>query len=217
MNVDQFYKENKGLVHAVSKKGYARLQAAGIGLDYDDVFQEMSVVFLKAYEGFDESLGNRFTTYYYMAAFNKINSWAQKMIDERLRYGVVSIEEMNSKSDGEDFNLEEILMKDNATPEAIYACSEFVAQIRDQLSPLAFLILEWVVEPPKEFMDELAKAEAHIQYAKSLGYERRFMNHISPRYVGQFIVMLGGVTESEVRSALAELRNLENITMENYF
>lgn len=216
MNAADYYKANIGLVHAVSKKGYGRLVKAGIGVEYDDVFQEMSVVFLKAYKGFDESKGFKFSTYYFMSAYNKLNTWAAAMIAERLEHGVVSIQELSQNNDGEDYNLEEVLMPDSATPEAHYRVTQFLHHVTDTLSPLATLIIAWVMQPPPELMAEVKKAEANAAYGRSLGYGSRCMLDISPRYVGKFIQMISSVSQGEVDRALKEIERLRYVDVKEY-
>lgn len=215
MNAAAYYKANVGLVHSVSKKGYARLRSAGVGLDYDDVFQEMSIVFLKAYTGFDESQGFKFSTYYVRAAYNKLNTWAQKMIDERVQHGVVSIQELNHTEDGEN-SLEDVLLVDHTTPEAQYRVTEFLQHLNDTLSPLASLILAWVLQPPPQVMTELTKAEANAQYGRSLGYNSRCMMDITPRYIASFIQMISDVTQPDVDRALKEIDRLRYADVKHY-
>lgn len=209
--ISEYYDKNKGLVHAVSKKGYARFQSAGVAMDYEDVFQEMSVVFLKAYEGFDESKGFKFTTYYYMAAQNKMNNWAQSLIAERLQHGVFSIEEMSTRSDGEESSMEEVLMVDPTTPEGYYKCKEFLIHVEQKLSPLAGLILNWTLNPPPELLDQLRKADAHAEYGRSVGIEVRNMARLSPRYVGKFLNILAGVRMLHIEDAVREINRLEKV------
>lgn len=215
MSAADYYKANVGLVHSVSKKGYARLRSAGVGLDYDDIFQEMSIVFLKAYSGFDESQGFKFSTYYFRAAYNKLNTWAQKMIDERLEHGVVSIQELNHTEDGEN-SLEDVLMVDHATPEAQYRVTEFLNHVNDSLSPLASLILAWVLQPPPQVMTEIKRAEANAEFGRSLGYSSRCMVNITPRYIANFIQMISSVTQPDVDRALKEIDRLRYADVKDY-
>lgn len=65
------FEENIGLVHFQAKRGYAWAQGAGLALDYDDIFQEASVAFLLAAEGFDPERGIKFSAYYTTAAFSR--------------------------------------------------------------------------------------------------------------------------------------------------
>lgn len=206
-SASEYYQANIGLVHTVARKGHARLLAAGVGLDYDDVFQELSIVFLKAYEKFDAERGFKFSTYFWMSAYNKLNSWAQDMIDERLRHGVVSIQEMSANS-GEEFDLEEVLMADPNTPESHYRVTQFLEHIARSLSPLAALILNWVVAPPPEMLSEIRKAEAYAVYGRQRGFNSRCMANVSPRYVANFICMISDVSQGETERALKEIERL---------
>ena len=215
MNAADYYKANVGLVHSVSKKGYGRLRSAGVGLDYDDIFQEMSIVFLKAYSGFDESQGFKFSTYYFRAAYNKLNTWAQKMIDERLEHGVVSIQELNHTEDGEN-SLEDVLMVDHTTPEAQYRVTQFLNHVNDTLSPLASLILARVLQPPPQVMTEIKRAEANAKFGRSLGYSSRCMVNVTPRYIGNFIQMISSVTQPDVERALKEIDRLRYADVKDY-
>jgi len=184
-------------------------------VEYDDVFQEMSVVFLKAYKGFDATKGFKFSTYYFMAAYNKLNTWAQKMIEERLEHGVVSIQELNHTDDGEN-SLEDVLMVDHTTPEAQYRVTEFLNHINENLTPLASLILAWVLQPPRQVMTEIRKAEANARFGRSLGYNSRCMVNVSPRYIANFIQMISDVKQPEVDRALKEIERLRYADAKQY-
>ena len=212
----QFYQENVGLVHSLARKGHARLMSAGVALDYEDVFQEMSVTFLKAYKMFDASKGFRFSTYFYMAGLNRLNVWAQKMIEERLKHGVVSIQELNASGEEEEFNLDEVLMPDEATPEAHCRVSEFLTHLHNTLSPLANLILAWVVTPPPEIITEVRKAEAYAHYGRKQGHNVRCSVDITPRYVANFIRMISNVSQRETDHALKEIERLRHCDAKKY-
>lgn len=54
---EEFIKENLGLVHACAHK------LSGKGAEYDDLFGAGCVGLIKAFDGFDESLGFKFSTY----------------------------------------------------------------------------------------------------------------------------------------------------------
>ncbi len=206
MNKADFYKANVGLVHSVSRKGYTRLLAARVTIDYEDVFQEMSVVFLKACDGFDESRGFKFSTYYFMAAYNRLNSWAQALIDDRMRY--TSIDDMNSAGE-DDYNLEEVLWQDYDTPEGHYAVGQMIEHIAKSLSPLASLILTWTISPPKEVVSEIEKARINAEFGRSLGYNTRNMVQLSPRYVANFVRMISDASQYEINTALKEIDKLK--------
>lgn len=206
MNAAEYYKANVGLVHTVSRKGYTRLLAARVTIDYEDVFQEMSIVFLKAYNGFDASKGFKFSTYFFMAAFNRLNTWAQNLIDDRMRYS--SIDDMNSKGE-EEMDLESVLWQDHDTPEGHYAVKQMIGHIANCLSPLAALIFSWSMSPPPELTVEIRKAQLNAEFGRSLGYNTRCMAQLSPRYVANFVRMISNATQYEVNHALQEINRLK--------
>lgn len=212
MTPADFYKANMGLVHAVSRKGFSRLATAKVVIDYEDVFQEMSIVFLKAFEKFDESKGFKFSTYYFMCAYNRLNRWAQDLIEERLKYGVVSIEELSQAAgDGEDLDIS-TMMQDYADPssdpESSYRVTELLEHMVKTISPLAGLILEWSIAPPQEVMTEVRKAQDYAEYGRSMGHNSRCMVQVSPRYIASFISMISDVSQPEVTKALKEIEDI---------
>ena len=214
MTTADFYKANLGLVHAVSRKGFSRLAAAKVTIDYEDVFQEMSVVFLKAFEGFDESKGFKFSTYYFMCAYNRLNRWAQDMIEERLKHGVVSIDELNDSSEQGDMDLASTLeefVDPSSDPESSYRVRELLEYMAKTLSPLAGLILEWSVAPPEEIVIEVRKAQHYAEYGRSKGYNVRCMVQVSPRYVAGFVRMISNVSQPEVTRALKEIEDIRHL------
>ncbi len=211
MTPAEFYKANMGLVHAVSRKGFSRLATAKVTIDYEDVFQEMSIVFLKALEGFDESRGFKFSTFYFMCAYNRLNKWAQDMIEERLKHGVVSIDELNASSDEGDMDLASTLedyADRSSNPESSYRVQELLEYMAKTLSPLAGLILEWSIAPPEEVLTEVRKAQHYAEYGRSKGHNTRCMVQVTPRYVASFIRMISDVSQPDVAKALKEIDDL---------
>lgn len=211
MTPAEYYKANMGLVHVVSRKGFSRMAAAKVVIDYEDVFQEMSIVFLKAFEGFDESKGFKFSTYFFMCAYNRLNRWAQDLIEERLKHGVVSIEELGHNLEGDDIDMGSMMqdMSDPSTdPESSYRVRELLEHMATKLSPLAGLILQWSIAPPEEVMAEVRKAHQYAEYGRSKGHNSRCMVQISPRYVASFIRMISDASQPEVTKALREIEEL---------
>lgn len=210
MTPADFYKTNMGLVHNVSRKGFARLAAAKVVIDYDDVFQEMSIVFLKAFDKFDASKGFQFSTFYFMCAFNRLNRWAQLLIEERLKHGVVSVEELGAGGD-EDIDIASVISDfadPSSNPESSYRVQELLNYMSEALSPLAVLILEWSIAPPQELMTEVHKAQQYAEYGRATGHNSRCFVQIGPKYVASFIQLISDASQTEVNRALKELEHL---------
>ncbi|MDR9847126.1 sigma factor [Herbaspirillum huttiense] len=82
------FKDNVGLVHFQAKRGFAWAQKAGTGLDYEDMFQEASIAFLAAADGYKEESGVKFSAYYTMVA----RSYFQKAVGR-----MTGVKTMNEK------------------------------------------------------------------------------------------------------------------------
>lgn len=218
LSATELYKSNMGMVHAVSKKGFGRLCSLGVSIDYEDVFQEMSVTFINAYNRFDESKGWKFSTYFYTSAFNRLNSWIADISSERIKHGVISIEEISSfTEEGSDMSSVILNDEDADTPDSRYATQQFLSHADKILSPLASLILGWTILPPEALLEQLRQAEAHAQYGRSLGLPKRCMAKLTPRYVGSFVMLLTGVPNIQVVEAIRELSALEYVEFKKFF
>ncbi len=171
--IDGYYAANIGLVDCVARKGYARIQKIGGSYDYEDLFQDLSITFINAYKKFDESKGNQFSTYFITAAHNRINTLADKIFEERSRFGVRSFEEMSI--DGCD--VYEILdVNGSVAPEVMIDAYSYLTKAIAKLSPVAATMAQWMLEPPDFVLREVKAAMDHVQYARDSGQEKRFKN-----------------------------------------
>lgn len=229
-NLARFYADNVGLIHTVARKGYGRLQALGAGIDYDDLVQELSEVFIKAFDGFDEENGAKFSTYFTFSAYAKLNKIAARFERERtgsvvvsvekkegeygyevereyLHGGMIGIEDINAAGeDGHSF--EETIACDAPTPEQIAEASSSLKAFLNKLSPLAASIVELAVEPPEILEREFFAAQAHAEYARSVGIERRGRSSLSTAFVASFLERTTDLPASRINAAKNEIAAL---------
>lgn len=204
-NLDRFYADNTGLIHTVARKGYARLQAIGAATDYEDVFQELSLVFMRAYELFDESAGIQFSSYFMRAAYNELNKIAKPFEIERVELGFRSVEEMNSWSEDGEQGIEERIACERGTPEEELAAAGFAKEMLEQLSPLASALVRMTIDPP-EFMErEFYALQAHAEHARSIGIERRARNSLNLSFVCQVLEKTTDLSVATLRAARNEV------------
>lgn len=181
-NLERFYAENVGLIHTVARKGYGRLQAIGSSMDYEDLVQELAEVFIRAYDLFDEERGNRFSTYFMTAAYNRINRIAAGQEVERVENGVRSMEEMNERM-GEGSNVEEMIASSDATPEQIVEAVSTAMSLLNGLSPLAAKIAEMAINPPEFIEREFVAAQANAEISRNKGIEKRASKSLNVSFV----------------------------------
>lgn len=235
-NLDRFYADNVGLVHTVARKGYGRLMGIGAAIDYEDLVQELGEVFIKAYDGFDDSVG-KFSTYFTVAANNKINQIAEsyeldrlgvkttkfesdevnpetgkrkwKTRKDKIHGGMASVEEMTAHlPDEEGGNFLDMIDSGSATPEQLVSAQQDLDHMLDSLSPLASKIVRMTINPPAFIERELMAAEAHVEFARSEGVNRRNTASISVNFVACVLEKTTDLPSQVVRAAKREIFEL---------
>ena len=229
-NLGRYYADNMGLIHVVARKGYGRLQGIGANIGYDDLVQELSEVFIKAYDLFDEGRGLQFSTYFMFSARNEINKIAERFERERtggvvvsavknkeeygyevereyLHGGTSSIEDLNAAGE-EGSSIEETIAADCPTPEEIVCAGQAAAYLLSQLSPLASQIAEMAINPPDFIEREFVAFQAHAEYARSVGLERRCRGVINVSFVASVLERVTDISASQIRAAKSEITSL---------
>lgn len=206
-NLSAFYAENIGLVRQVAWKGYQRLVAIGAVLEFEDLVQELSITFMRAYDKFDEANGAKFSTYFMHAAYNDLNKIARRHEIERVDMGVRSMEEIDDLA-GEGGSIAERIASDAMTPEEIVERDSAMREIEANLTPVAALVVRWIIDPPDFLERELQAHQAHADYARSRGVAKR--NRISPaRFVCDFLGRVTDIPADQLKGAYRQIRDLE--------
>lgn len=204
-NLDKFYAENTGLIHDVARKGYGRLQAIGASEGYEDLVQELSITFIKAYEQFEPERGE-FSTYFVRSAYNRMNKIAAEFELERCEAGVRSFEEIDALTDCEDASFLDVIASNVLTPEQVAINRSMLERLDKILSPLAREIALWIVVPPEFVGSELNAHQAHVDYARSKGHERRNKTHLGMSFICDMMELIGIASKVELRQARLELQ-----------
>lgn len=200
-DISRYYADNIGLVHTVARKGYGRMQAIGAAIDYNDLVQDMSIVFIKTYELWDEDKG-KFSTYFMYSAFNELNKTAKKFEIERLHLKVESVEEMSDSSE-DQIDISETIACSGDTPEQALEFKMMVEDALRGLSPVANKIVEWLINPPDELEHEREARICHASMARDMGRHKRAK--FSDIGLVCDVLLMAGVSEVEVRNARREL------------
>lgn len=206
-DLDRFYADNVRLIHTVARKGYGRLQQIGASTDYDDLFQELTEVFIKSFDLFDESCGYQFSSYFVRAAYNKINRIAEGFEVERIDLGIRSIEELSDNTE-DGLDLEERIAGNAPTPDEIYEANETANALFSQLSPVAAMVVGMAIDPPCFIETEFEAAVAHAEYARSQGVERRARGSINTSFICNVLEKTTNLTRSDLSKARREIAAL---------
>lgn len=86
------------LIHKIACGFMPRAMAMGANMDYDDLFQSLCVVYTKCKATFDESRGNKFTTYLQWACYHEFNKQMEVLGRQRRAITATSVDELRGKS-----------------------------------------------------------------------------------------------------------------------
>jgi hypothetical protein len=232
------FEDNIGLVHLQTKVGHSWAARAGARMEYDDVFQEASLAFLLAVEGFNPDAGVKFSAYYTKVAFScfkkmvgretgvKNLSMTQRsevadrkaLNSKRASEGLPQLEDMNygvrpvsfSELGYEDGDpFEDTIASETHTPEDLVAHRQVLEQATAKLSPLTQLVVEWLQNPPEELLAELRAQEAHVEECSMRGIRVRNKADLNVNNISRFIELAGGkVTAYDLALVKHELKEL---------
>lgn len=198
------YTKHTGLIHTFAKKGYARLMEAKVVIDYEDVFQQMTMTYVKAAQAFDAEKGVGFGAYLGRAIWNEFNRYAEKELGLVVECGMVSADAI--KMGGEDdVHLYDVVESEERTPEEnLDRKQQMVRNIR-RLNPTAKFLVAQLMSPSQELEAAFDAAMRRSEQLKAEGKIGRLMN--STMTLG-FIAEHFGIKPDALREAKSELQQV---------
>jgi DNA-directed RNA polymerase specialized sigma24 family protein len=95
---DTSFEAHKGLLHKMARKGYGRLIDLNVAVDYEDIFQEMSLAYVKAAQKYDVTKGITFSAYLGKTVWNEFNCF----VEREQRQNFVSVDSFEVGDDDMD-------------------------------------------------------------------------------------------------------------------
>lgn len=228
------YKENIGLIHLITRKCLGWVMALGVQLDYEDVFQEVSLAFVTASRQYDPSTGIKFSAYLTRAAYNQIRktvgvlTGAKRLNDKEKQllarltdenkelvaagretkstFFGLSVVSIEDMAGEDDQNPIDMFATAGKSPEVIASETQEWENAVSQLSPLALLLADMLKEPPAALLSEL---QSQFEFEK-IAVERKQMAKatrpfVTLKAVSGFVAKISDVTPAELLKAEAEL------------
>lgn len=202
-NLDRYFRENTGLIYKIAYSGYPRLMALGTTMSLDDLASELTIVFIKAYDRFDDNAGYKFSTYFSTAAYNCLNHMVEKLAAERIEAGIRNASEFGSDDDG--FDILESVASSGSNPAEILESNRRLEAMMGRLSPLATQIMRMVIEPPEFLEHELRAAAAHAERDRNAGGSSRGPKQMNVQFVCSVLDKAKLVSSTSLREARLEI------------
>lgn len=151
------------LCHKIAHKETNRLNAQGVRAEYEDVYQDVCLTWIKAAEKFEPDRGFRFSTYLTTAAQNNLRrSWKNRVVEPKS----VSFDHPASEHGR---TLAETLPDDQDTADIGVEQRQLAEEKLSMLSPLTRRIVEIIYDPPEIIRQEVRAFKARQRHAVELG------------------------------------------------
>lgn len=192
-----YLEKNIGLVHKVTGAVMPRVIAANVPMDYEDVFQEVVIVFMRAYKTYDPSQ-KKFSTYFMCSAWNEMN----RIVGRGERSGK-SVSLSQRGHDGQETFVD--LPDMSADPCAELEMRKLLTHLAEKLSPSAMRVVEMCINPPDELESELIAQQLTAQAGRDAGNAVRAPREITASFVMGLMEKVGALSRKESSSIRKEL------------
>lgn len=176
------------MLKKLAYKSFARVQAMGLGMEYEDVHQEMMLSYVKAKEKWNPQGGALFSTYCTTVCLNNFNNAIKKMERDRRELGLVSASEFGS-GDEEQGNLLENSMPANDIdlPEARLEKAQALRYNLDGLSHAAKKLVYRLLLSEQRSATDLREPPAKLRdLAKAAGVEGEELTRVKREILTKF-------------------------------
>jgi hypothetical protein len=158
------YKKYENLLHTLANKAYKRaLASKAFHVTKEDIFQEMSTVYVKALKTFNPDKGFKFSTYLAKACWFEFNKWFEAQTKVKLEF--VDTNPLDNLSTEDSF-VE--LESDNFEITSLYYSSKYLG-----LHSITRSVIQILQNPPKELVEELNKMQLRYKYGNLLNLPNR--------------------------------------------
>jgi Sigma-70 region 2 len=165
------WRDYEKFVAQMSWKSLRRAKASGLDLEFEDIFQEAAMAFVRARESFKPELGYKFITYCGAAISTALANYKIKQ-DRQLLGRTVSIDSLlGPDDDGYD-----IFPGGDTSPLNMLVLEDEMKRVAEALGPLGAQMVDWMIYPPQEVVEELEAFKWKIAEMNRRGLRRNSIN-----------------------------------------
>ncbi|MDX5412864.1 MAG: hypothetical protein LPK02_07435 [Rhodobacterales bacterium] len=199
MTYEAAYKDYEKMLAALSHRARRRAEAAGIVLEFEDLFQEARQTFLRACETFDAQKGAKFSTYLWASVVNNLKRI--ESVSRSIQARTVSLDKQVGDDDGGTFH--DILGCDQESVEDRLERLETETAHFHRLSQNAKRVILALDSPTPEIAQEVRRMQAFRQLCidRSMAAATRQLDVTT-------ICTLIGLSDREARKVKQEFKAL---------
>lgn len=182
------FEDHEPLLHTMTRKCFGRLVQMNPSADYEDLFQELCVAFVRAQKTYDPTKGISFTAYMGRAVYNEFNRLMDKTVRDNTEIPMISAQELESRGDDGDIDFYGTFDPRQDTMEDLIVRSDDARDNFMRLSYVARLVVKELHKPSPELLKTHAGMVAHATLARAMGESvGRVPHEITLRVVAQHL------------------------------
>jgi len=186
-----------------------RLRAAGDRtMQFEDLEQELWIIWCKCCETYNSQMGARFSTYLHQGMKLYINTWVRANIDRRHAEVLAKSLDQELTDDDGSGTLGDVIPATDPLPDAEVEKRSSLAKVVSRLSPRARQFVEILESQPQELLDEVMILEKKAAYAKE---ERGISMLLFHRLTSVMIFDVMDASRSERKQILDEIQAVAEI------
>lgn len=200
------YKDSEAAIKSFASRVLQRLRAAGAKTEqFEDIIQELSLIWCNCCQTYDPASGATFNTYLHGGMRLYINSWVRKHVDQRHAEVIaLDLDGFGPSGDGgeDEGTLGDALPSEIASPDEVIANLQSLDYVKSRLSERAQMFVTILNDQPQELLNEVMKLEDKAAYAKE---HRGITINLSHRLTYVMILDLMGASRGERKQILDEV------------
>lgn len=206
------YAQNERLMHQLAFKAHQRMTAAGHGgMEYEDMFQEVAIIYCKCVEGFDPSSGFRFSTYFVTSFWR---DFAKKMETLYKKKPVEAVSLSGMMEDEDDDALETVgIDTEGYAPDDYLWQKQAIAHASKRLDGLSRKVLESMVAPSVELMSAVAEHNGRTNVVLSDtadGPKHAFQHVLRTDFVIRHLTRGHNLSDAQIKTLARKVRGAFN-------
>ena len=196
--------DNMGMIEHLTSQFHRRATAANVGLDREDIRQEVMLVWWTCSQTFEASKG-KFSTFMYMAARRRFN----RIFDVEFRItNKVGLQSSTMSNEDGDYYLHDIVPTGEPQPDTLAMGRESYDALYDALSPSAKMVLDYVHTPPEFLLNELKAVNAKAEMGREQGRDMRRQTSVTISLAAEAVGRVMSLTAGQVHHVKSELTQI---------
>lgn len=201
------FEDHEGLLHVFTKGGFARFGDFDPAVDYEDLYQEACLGFVRAQKSYDPEKGVGFSAYMGRVVVNGLYQTGKRIARQAVEVPVTSLEEMvECLEDGDSDDIACLGVEDIHAFEENQAARERMNAFDPVADKKERAIIRDMISPSEALKKAHAAARAHYEHGVSMG-ERG--SYVAEELELRFICKYHGVTYPKFAKKVREKLGVE--------